>query len=181
MIPLVNNLFQCAHPPALFKKRTRGCYVLLVFMPFSVQNEKFQVGFQKSLMKASLCCMQVPAKGTRCAELGRDVSLALFSQCLESVWYRYGLVVFWFCTIFSLWTSITAFTSVRCFLWNESGLRFLMLCTDTPQSFRWFNGFCNYIIPQNETPGTTFQVCARLFFFVGAATAPFMLWKLCLR
>ena len=43
------------------------------------------------------------------------------------------------------------------------------------RSFRWFNGFCNYIIPQKEELGTAFQVCARLFFFVGAATGIFNL------
>lgn len=46
------------------------------------------------------------------------------------------------------------------------------------QSFRWFNGFCNYIIPQKEELGTTFLVCEALFFYSGAATAPFLLFTI---
>ena len=45
------------------------------------------------------------------------------------------------------------------------------------QSFRWFNGFCNYIIPQNETPGTTFLVCQASFSLLGLQQ-PLCCWVL---
>ena len=66
------------------------------------------------------------------SEFGRYIFLAFCSQFFELMRYRQRLVSFCLCTVLFVGTTFAAFTSVQCFLRNESGLRFLMLCTDTP-------------------------------------------------
>ncbi len=67
------------------------------------------------------------------SEFGRYIFQAFCSQFFELMRYRQRLVSFCLCTILFVGTTFATFTSVQCFLRNESGLRFLMLCTDTPQ------------------------------------------------
>ena len=43
------GIFSAHTPKPSSKKRTRGCFVLLVFMPFSIQKEIFRVGSPRSL------------------------------------------------------------------------------------------------------------------------------------